>query len=150
LDLIIDNFILAEQLGKTINDAFNACIQESTIGFFEPFVSLINNDITVIYADDSTPMLLSLIGVVDDNRRAQSIFSQTFDMKKKKWSSERKIIMNGYIKKSPTKSGLIERVSRDGMPVLDVMKDGTYVMVFEGTYRRNDYNHFTGGKLKEY
>ena len=150
LDLIIDNFILAEQLGKAINDAFNACIQESTIGFFEPFVSFINNDITVIYADDFTPMLLSLIGVVDDNRRAQSIFSQTFDMKKKKWSSERKIIMNGYIKKSPTKSGLIERVSRDGMPVLDVMKDGTYVMVFEGTYRRNDYNHFTGGKLEEY
>ena len=33
--------------------------------------------------------------------------------------------MNGYIKKSPTKSGLHKKISRDGMPVTDVMKDGS-------------------------
>ena len=58
--------------------------------------------------------------------------------------------MNGYIKKSPTKSQLNKKISRDGMPVTDVMKDGTYVMVFEGTYRRQSYDYFTGGSLKEY
>jgi len=58
--------------------------------------------------------------------------------------------MNGYIKKSPTKSGLNKKISRDGMPVTSVMKDGTYVMVFEGTYRRKDYNYFTGGSLEEF
>ena len=71
-------------------------------------------------------------------------------MKTQKWSLERKIIMNGYIKKSPTNSGLLPRISRDGMPVLDVMKDGTYVMVFEGTYRNVDYLNFTNGKLEEF
>ena len=44
--------------------------------------------------------------------------------------------MNGYLKKSPTKSGLLKRVSRDGMPVLDIMKDGTYVILCNGI-RRN-------------
>ena len=71
-------------------------------------------------------------------------------MKTQTWSLERKIIMNGYIKKSPTNSGLLPRISRDGMPVLDVMKDGTYVMVFEGTYRNVDYLNFTNGKLEEF
>lgn len=150
LDLIIDNFLLAEQLGKTIQDAFTACINEKNVGFFEPFVSFINNEITVFYADDFTPMLLSLIGSVDDNRKAQTIYSQIFDIKTYKWSKERKIIMNGYIKKSPSKSGLIKRISRDGMPVVDIMKDGTYVMVFEGSYRNYNYTYFTDNKLKEY
>jgi hypothetical protein len=150
LGLIIDNFILSAQLGKTLNDAFIACINEGNIGFFEPFVSFINNVITVIYADDFTPMLLSLIGSVDDNKKTQSIYSQTFNIKTYEWSKERKIIINGYLKKSPTKSGLIERISRDGMPVLDIMKDGTYVMVFEGTYRNYNYTYFTNNKLEEY
>ena len=71
-------------------------------------------------------------------------------MSTKKWSSKRKLIMNGYIKKSPTNSGLNKKISRDGMPVTDVMKDGTYVMAFEGTYRRQSYKYFTGGTLNEY
>ena len=71
-------------------------------------------------------------------------------MTKKIWSKKRKLIMNGYIKKSPTKSGLNKKISRDGMPVTDVMKDGTYVMVFEGTYRIKDYEYFTGSSLNEY
>ena len=150
LGLIIDNFILAKRLGKTKQEAINAVIHESNVGFFEPFVQYFNNKITIIYADDFTPMLLLLKDSIKESRDEQSIYSQTFDMKKKVWSKKRKLIMNGYIKKSPTKSGLNKKISRDGMPVTDVMKDGTYVMVFEGTYRRKDYKHFTGGSLDEY
>ena len=95
-------------------------------------------------------MLLLLNGSIKDSRKEQSIYSHTFDISTMKWSSKRKIVMNGYIKKSPTNSGLNKRISRDGMPVTDVLKDGTYVMVFEGTYRRGSYTYFTGGTLKEY
>ena len=150
LGLIIDNFVLAERLGKTKMDAIKAVKHESNVGFFEPFVQYFNNKITVIYADDFTPMLLLLTGSVKDSRREQSIYSHTYDMNKKIWSKKRKLIMNGYIKKSPNGSGLNKKISRDGMPVTDVMKDGTYVMVFEGTYRIKDYKYFTGGLLDEY
>ena len=150
LGLIIDNFELAKRLGKSINDAFQAVIHESNVGFFEPFVQYFNNTITVIYADDFTPMLLLLSGSIKDSRKEQSIYSHKYDLSKKNWSIKRRIIMNGYIKKTPTKSQLNKKISRDGMPVTDVMKDGTYVMVFEGTYRRESYNYFTGGLLKEY
>ena len=150
LGLIIDNFVLAQRLGKTIKEAINAVKHESNIGFFEPFVQYFNNKITVIYADDFTPMLLLLTGSIKESRKEQSIYSHTYDITKKKWSTKRKLIMNGYIKKSPTKSGLKKKISRDGMPVTDIMKDGTYVMVFEGTYRREDYRYFTGSSLDEY
>ena len=150
LGLIIDNFVLAERLGKGKQEAFDAIKHESNVGFFEPFVQYFNNKITVIYADDFTPMLLLLTGSIKESRDEQSIYSHSYDIKRKRWSIKRKLIMNGYIKKSPTKSGLNKKISRDGMPVTDVMKDGTYVMVFEGTYRRKDYKHFTGGTLEEY
>ena len=150
LGLIVDNFLLAEKLGKNINQAIEAVIHEPNIGFFEPFVQYFNNTITVIYADDFTPMLLLLSGSIKDSRKEQSIYSHTYDLTRKKWSSKRKLLMNGYIKKSPTKSGLNKKISRDGMPVTDVMNDGTYVMVFEGTYRSKSYNYFTGGLLDEY
>ena len=52
--------------------------------------------------------------------------------------------MDGSIKKSPTGSGLIERISREGMPVATTMKDGTYVLIYEGTYRDRDYPLLTG------
>ena len=120
------------------------------MGFFEPFVQYFNNTITVIYADDFTPMLLLLTGSVMESRKEQSIYSHTYDISTNRWSKKRKLIMNGYIKKSPTKSGLNKKISRDGMPVTDIMKDGTYVMVFEGTYRRESYKYFTGGELDEY
>ena len=146
LGLVVDNFDLAEQFGKTKYDAYFIMIQEINykFGFFEPFVSLINNEVTVIYADDFTPMFLYL------NRYIQIIYSQTLDLKTMKWSKNRKIILDGSKKKSPTKSGLKERYSRDGMPVIDVMKDGTYVVVFEGTYRNYNYTLFTGETLNEH
>ena len=150
LGLIIDNFILAKRLGKTINEAIEAIKNYNEAGFFEPFVQYFNNKITVLYADDFTSSLLLLAGSIDDSKREQSLYSHTFDLSTNKWSKKRNIIMNGFIKKSPTKSGLNKRISRDGMPVTDVMKDGTYVMVFEGTYRRKKYVYFTGGELDEY
>jgi len=150
LGLIVDNFILGKRLGKTKQQVIDAVIHESNVGFFEPFVQYFNNKITVIYADDFTPMLLLLKDSIKESRDEQSIYSHTYDMIRKTWSKKRKLIMNGYIKKSPTNSGLNKKISRDGMPVTDVMKDGTYVMVFEGSYRRKDYKHFTGGSLEEY
>ena len=150
LGVIVDNFDLALQLGKTINDAVRAVINERNVGFFEPFVSYINNTITVIYADDFTPMLLLLQKSVYKSRKLQTIYAQEFDYINKVWRKERRIIMNGYIPKSPTGSGLIPKVSRDGMPVIDTMKDGTYVMVFEGSYRNRDYKIFTESELEEY
>ena len=84
------------------------------------------------------------------NRYIQIIYSQTLDLKTMKWSRKRNIILDGSKKKSPTKSGLKERYSRDGMPVIDVMKDGTYVVVFEGTYRNYNYTLFTGKTLNEH
>ena len=148
--LIVDNFVLSDRLGKSLQDAYEAVIHEPNVGFFEPFVQYFNNEITVIYADDFTPMLLLLTGSVMESRKEQSIYSHTYDQSMKRWSKKRKLIMNGYIKKSPTKSGLNKKISRDGMPVTDIMKDGTYVMVFEGTYRRESYKYFTGGELDEY
>ena len=113
---------------------------EYKVGFFEPFVMLINNEIKVFYADDFTPMVNHTIN--DDphyNYMVQNIYTQTYNIKKKKWSNERTLIMDGSLKKSPTGSGLIKRISRDGMPVATTMKDGTYVLIFEGTYRDKDY-----------
>ena len=150
LGLVVDNFILAKRLGKSKEDAIKAVKNENNVGFFEPFVQYFNNKITLIYADDFTPMLLLLTGSIMESRKEQSIYSHTYDFINKKWSEKRKLIMNGFIKKSPTKSGLNKKISRDGMPVTGVMKDGTYVMVFEGTYRREEYNYFTGGSLEEY
>jgi len=54
--IIIDNFELAIKLGKTKEQAYEACFNEFKIGFFEPFVENINGDITVFYADDFTIM----------------------------------------------------------------------------------------------
>ena len=85
-----------------------------------------------------------------NNYRIQNIYSQTFNLSNYKWLNERKLIMDGSLKKSPTNSGLIKRISRDGMPVLTKMKDGTYVLVFEGTYRDRDYPLLTGKYLNQH
>lgn len=145
---IIDNFELAEMLGKTKTQAIKAVKDEEKVGFFEPFVMLLNNKITVFYADDFTPMLNHTIN--DNpyyNYMVQNIYTQTYNIETQKWSKERKLIMDGSIKKTPTNSGLIKRISRDGMPVATTMKDGTYVLVFEGTYRDRDYPLLTGTYL---
>ena len=142
---IVDNYELSFQLGKTLKEAKKVCHNEMRIGFFEPFVIEINNKVTVFYADDFTPNLNKTIN--GDNYKIQNIYTQTLNLNTYKWSNERKIIMDGSEKKSPTGSGLKNRISRDGMPVVAKMKDGTYVLVFEGTYRDMDYPELTGNYL---
>jgi len=148
LGSIIDNFELSKRLGFTKIQAIQAVKDEDKVGFFEPFVMVINNEIKVFYADDFTPMVNHTIN--DDpyyNYMVQNIYTQTYNIEEKKWSNERTLIMDGSIKKSPTGSGLIKRISRDGMPVATTMKDGTYVLIFEGTYRDRDYPLLTGKYL---
>ena len=149
--IIVDNFELAVKLGKTKEQAYEACINEFKIGFFEPFVENINGDITVFYADDFTIMInKSISNKTEDNYRAQNIYAQILDINKKKWSSERRIIMDGTTKRKPTGSEIKKRISRDGMPTINKMKNGKFVLVFEGTYRDRRYPLLTGEYLNEY
>ena len=115
------------------------------VGFFEPFVIEVNNKITVFYADDFTPKLNKTIK--GENYKVQNIYTQTLNLSTYKWLNRREIVMDGSVKKAPTESGLKNRISRDGMPVVTKMKDGTYVLVFEGTYRDLDYPELTGNFL---
>ena len=149
---IVDNYILGESLGYTSDQVTTAMTLKNNIGFYEPYVDFINNVPTVMYADDFTPMLIKAKGAsVSLNYATQYLMSQTYDMDSMKWSTERKIVMDGTKEKSPTDSGLAARISRDGMPVYARMKDGTYVLVFEGTYRDSDYHSYTGEpSLSEY
>ena len=73
---------------------------------------------------------------------AQNINAQIFNLNKKQWSSERRIIMDGTIKKKPTENILIKWTSRNGMPVINKMIDGTYILVFEGPYRNRRYPYW--------
>ena len=142
---IVDNFLLGISLGYSENEVITAMTLKNNIGFYEPYVDFINNVPTVMYADDFTPMLIKAKGAsVSLNYATQYLMSQTFDMETMKWSRERTIVMDGTKDKSPTGSGLAPRISRDGMPVFSRMKDGTYVLVFEGTYRDSDYHSLTG------
>ena len=151
LGVIVDNFELAIKLGKTKQQAMDACFYEFKIGFFEPFVENINGNITVFYADDFTIMVnQSISNKTEDNYRAQNIYAQTFDFDKKRWNSERRIVMDGTIKRKPTGAKIQKRISRDGMPVINRMKNGKYVLVFEGTYRDRRYPLLTGDYLNEY
>ena len=151
LGIVIDNFELAIKLGKTKDQAMEACFNEFKIGFFEPFVEEINGDITVFYADDFTVMVnKSISNKTEENYRAQNIYAQIFDIKKKKWSSNRRIIIDGTIKRKPKGSKIKKRISRNGMPVINKMKNGQYILVFEGTFRDRRYPLLTGDHLDEY
>ena len=151
LGVIVDNFELALKLGKTKQQAMEACFNEFKIGFFEPFVENINGNITVFYADDFTIMInQSISSKAEDNYRAQNIYAQIFDFDKKKWNFERRIVMDGTIKRKPTGSEILKRISREGMPVINRMKNGKYILVFEGTYRDRRYPLLTGNYLNEY
>ena len=149
--IIVDNFEIAIKLGKTKEQAYEACFNEFKIGFFEPFIENINGDITVFYADDFTIMVnKSISNKTEDNYRAQNIYAQILDINNKKWSSERRIVMDGTKKRKPTGSEIKERISRDGMPTINKMKNGKLVIVFEGTYRDRRYPLLTGEHLEEY
>ena len=151
LGIIIDNFELAIKLGKTKKQAMEACQNEFKIGFFEPFVENINGNITVFYADDFTIMVNQSISYkTEENYRAQNIYAQIFDINENKWSSERRIVMDGTIKRKPKGSEIEKRISRNGMPVINKMKNGRYVLVFEGSFRDRRYPLVTGAHLNEY
>lgn len=67
---------------------------------------LLNNKITVFYADDFTPMLNHTIN--DNpyyNYMVQNIYTQTYNIETQKWSKERKLIMDGSIKKTQLIAG---------------------------------------------
>ena len=146
---IVDNYEIAPVYNKTEQFAFETMRAEGRLGFFEPYVDLINNVPTVVYADDYTTALTRGDKTVTYAYKTQYLMAQTYDMESNSFSSDRKILIDGSANKSPTGSGLKARISRDGMPVFDRMSDGTYVMVYEGTYRDNDYNTLTGETLSE-
>ena len=58
--------------------------------------------------------------------------------------------MEGTKKRKPTGSEIKKRISRDGMPTINKMKNGKFVLVFEGTYRDRRYPLLTGEHLDEY
>lgn len=148
---IIDNFDFAIKLGRTKEEAIKACEYENRIGFSDPFIAKINDKITVFYSDDFSIAFMKLIGKTnDENYRSQNIYSQTFDIETKKWSSERKLIIDGTKKSKPTNTKLKKRITRNGMPVITTMKDGTYVLAFESNYRDKDYQLLTGKTLEDY
>ncbi len=127
---IEDNYALGfsrEHVDSTIQSYSN-------IGFYEPHFGIINNELTVMYADDFSPMAENVHGDKNLNYQSQYLISRVWDGTN--WVN-RKIIMNGAIQKTV---GGITEISRDGMPVFDQMHNGTYVVVFEGTYRRADAN----------
>lgn len=138
---IVDNYVVGEASGLSQDQVMSLMRSEGRLGFFEPYVELINNVPTVVYADDFTPAATKAISdYVSYNYKTQYLMTQEFDVETMKFSSTRKIIMDGTQKKAvgPLKA----RYSRDGMPVIAPYKGG-YVMVFEGTYRDQDYQSLT-------
>ena len=133
---IEDNFQTAVELGRTVEEAKQAIKKETRIGFFEPHFGIINGELTVMYADDFSTMLLNHRGSTTLNYETQYIISRTWNENTKKWEN-RKVVLDGTVKK--TVSGITD-FSRDGMPVFDQLSDGTYVLVVEGTYRRTQQN----------
>ena len=148
---VIDNFELAGKLGKSREQAIKAVQDDDRIGFFEPYIHILNNKITIFYADDFTPMINNSINDKPSyNFMVKNIYSQIFNFINQTWSEERNIIMDGSVKKSPTGSRLEKRISKEGMPAVTTMKDGTYVLVFDGTYRDQNYPLLTGKYLNDY
>ena len=58
--------------------------------------------------------------------------------------------MDGTMKRKPIGSEIKKRISRDGMPSINKMKNGKFVLVFEGTYRDRRYPLLTRESLDEY
>lgn len=124
---IEDNY----NLGFSKEAVDNAVKNEGRLGFFEPHFGMINDKLTVMYADDFTTML-------ENKRENQALNYETQYIVAREWDgskwSDRKIILDGTKKKSVD---IIYDYSRDGMPVFTQMHNGTYVLAVEGTYRRN-------------
>ena len=64
-------------------ELINAVQDKERIGFFEPFVTLLNNEISVFYADDFTPMINHTINNNPNfNYMVRNIYTQTYNIKK--------------------------------------------------------------------
>ena len=109
----------------------HALSQGYNVGFYEPFMGIIDGKITVMYADDFSPMIENVHGNPSLNYKCQQIVSK--QLVGDKWINPT-IVMDGATRKSV---GGNERLSRDGMPVFATRSDGTAFLVFEGTYRDN-------------
>ncbi len=122
---IVSNFGLG--LGRErIIDTMSKC---PDVGFYEPFIGEINGVVTVMYADDFSPMAEDVRKDPAANHRCQRLVAK--ELVNGVWTNPR-IVMDGAVEKSV---GGTKRFSRDGMPVFARMKSGEYVVVFEGTYR---------------
>lgn len=129
---IESNYQTGADLGYTKAQVESAVKSEGRVGFFEPHFGIINGELTVMYADDFTTMLVNPRGSVWANYETQYIVSRSWNETTQKWNA-RKIVLDGTKQKQV---GAIYDFSRDGMPVFDKLSDGTYVLVVEGTYRR--------------
>ena len=122
---IVSNFSMGlgeQNIIETMSKGYN-------IGFYEPFVDVINGVVTVMYSDDFSPMLENVRQNPRGNHRCQRIVAK--ELRDGVWTNQR-IIMDGAAEKTV---GSVTRVSRDGMSVFARMKTGEYVVVFEGMYR---------------
>ena len=102
---------ISEDNGLTWNEHSIVVEEKGEGGVYEPQFQLLNNKITVFYANDS-------LNVVK-NKKQQNIEYKIWE--ENKWSET-------YVASSGRKT-----YSRDGMPVLAVKKDGSYLMVIEST-----------------
>ena len=131
---IESNYQTGNDLGYTDKQVEEAVKCDMRVGFFEPHFGIVNGELTVMYADDFTTMLLNPRGSTVLNYETQYIVSRSWDPVLNVWR-ERKIILDGTVMKTV---GGITDFSRDGMPVFDRLSDGTYVLAVEGTYRRTN------------
>lgn len=100
-------------------------------GLWEPFTYQVGNKILCYYSDDFG----GWYDASPNDHEFQYLCCKELDSVNKQWT-KRHICINGLeIKEN---SDLPQVTSRDGMPVVAKMHDGTYVMAFEGTYRRKD------------
>lgn len=119
-------------LGYTRDQVAAAVRKHGGIGFFEPFFGYINDKLVCMYADDATPMLEDVWKNASLNYACQRlVYKELIDGE---WTN-RTVVMDGAVEKSINEISLAQ-TSRDGMPEFAQLSDGTYVLVFEGTYRR--------------
>ncbi len=122
---IVSNFAMGlgeKKILETMSKGYN-------VGFYEPFVDVIDGKVTVMYADDFSPMAQNVHRDPKTNYKCQRIMAK--ELVNGVWTNPR-AIMDGAVEKTV---GGITRLSRDGMPVFARTKTGEYVVVFEGTYR---------------
>lgn len=113
-----ETFINEEILVENTASAFR--------GYWEPFIIQIDEDtLALYYAND-------LDGIVGGAQ--QNICYVTYDLETKTWNKTQRVAING-----------ISRNSRDGMPVVTQLSDGSFAMVFEAfDYNRRSYNGVYG------